>query len=485
MFRSINLRRVIFIVGLTLMAEGLFMLTGLPFSFYYHSGDQGSIALSSLITVVSGACLAFIGRGREKKAISRSESFLIITATWVFMSSFGTLPYIISGVIPNFTGAFFESVSGFTTTGSSVLTDVEVVPHGVLFWRSLTHWIGGMGIVVFTVALLPFIGAGGSQLFSAEASDPVQEKIHPRIKEAAKILWGIYILLTVVMTTMLFAGGMSLFDSLCHTFGAIGTGGFSTRNASMGAFSAYSQYVVIVFMIFGATNFALHYFLLTGKFRNFLRDQEYKLYIVIILVCSIFVGVHLFFDMGYDLEKSFRNALFQVTSIMSTTGYATDNYVMWPMSLVMILFMLTFIGGSSGSTTGGMKVVRILIVGKAIRTEFKRILHPNAVLPIRLNGKNLRDGVVSNVFIFLFIYLGTFLFASFFLMFTGVDFMTSIGAVAATLGCVGPGLGDVGPVGNFSTIPEVSQWVLSYCMLVGRLELFSFIIVFSPVFWKK
>lgn len=485
MLRSLNIRRVVFVVGLALLIEGLFMLLALPFSFYYKSGDHWIILLSSLITVLSGGLFLFQGRGKEKKAMGRREGFLIVALTWMLMSAYGTLPFILSGVIPDFTSAFFESVSGFTTTGSSVLKDVEVVPHGVLFWRSTTHWIGGMGIIVFTVALLSFMGAGGSQLISAESSDPVKGKLLPRIREAAKILWGIYLIFTVVMTVLLLGGGMSLFDALCHTFGALGTGGFSTRNASMGAFNPFCQYVVIVFMVIGATNFAMHFFLLTGKFRNFIRDDEYKAYMGIIIISTLFIGGYLFVVNGYDVEKSFRSALFQVTSIMTTSGFATENYLLWATPLIMVLFLLTFIGGSSGSTTGGMKVVRILIVGKAIRTEFMRILHPSALLPIRLNGKVLKEDTLSGVFIFLFVYLGTFVLASMFLMITGVDFMTAIGSVATTLGCVGPGLGETGPAGNFSEIPQVSKWVLSYCMLVGRLEIFSVIIVFSPAFWKS
>lgn len=461
------------------------MLTGIPFSLYYKSGDALVLLYAALITAGAGALLWLITRKKEMNAIDRREGFLIVSLTWVFMSAFGALPFMLSGAIPNFTAAFFESVSGFTTTGASVLTDVEVVPHGVLFWRSLTHWIGGMGIIVFAVALLSFMGAGGAQLVSAESSDPIRGKIQPKIKDAAKILWGIYMILTIAQTVLLLAGGMSLFDSLCHTFGTVGTGGFSTRNASLGAFSSYSQYVVTVFMILGATNFTLHFFVLTGKFSRFIKDQEFRLYIGIILLSGIYIGLHLFFTTDYGMEKSLRTSFFQVASIISTSGFATENFILWPASLVMVLFLLMFIGGSAGSTTGGMKVVRILIAGKKIRHEFQRILHPSAIIPIHLNGKPVRDGVVTNVLVFLFVYIFIFIVASLILMITGVDFITAIGGVAATLGCVGPGLGEVGPIGNYSEIPLISKWVLSFCMLAGRLELFSFIIVFSPLFWKK
>lgn len=461
------------------------MLLGLPFSLYYGSGDKAALGWSSLITFLTGAALAFFSRTREKKPVGRPESFLMVTVVWVFWSAFGTMPFLFSGAMGNFTDAYFESISGFSTTGSSVLRDVEIVPHGVLFWRSLTHWIGGMGIVVFTVALLPFMGAGGSQLFSAEASDPIKEKIRPRIIDAAKILWGIYLLLTLVMTILLLFGGMSLFDALCHTFGAIGTGGFSTRNLSMGAFSPYCQYVVILFMVLGATNFSLHFFVLTGKWRNMLRDQEYRFYMGIIALSTLFIGAWLFIGRGYDLETSFRTSLFQVTAILSTTGYATDNFYAWATPLWMLLFLLMFMGGMAGSTTGGMKQVRVLIAAKAIRTEFKKVLHPSAFITLKLNGKTVRDEVLRNVFIFLFIYIGTFIAASLALMIMGVDFITAIGSSAATLGCIGPGLGETGPAGNFSGIPMAGKWVLSYCMLVGRLELFSVIILFSPAYWKR
>jgi trk system potassium uptake protein TrkH len=453
---AINVKRVFYIVGLALVIEGLFMLTGIPFSFYYRSGDVMVMLYSAMITSSAGGILWLLMREKEKKPIGRREGFMIVTLTWILMSAFGAIPFMMCGV-----------------------------PHGVLFWRSLTHWIGGMGIIVFTVALLSFLGAGGSQLFSAESSDPIREKLQPRIKDAAKTLWGIYLILTIAQTLMLLFGGMSLFDALCHTFGTVGTGGFSTRNASLAAFNPYCQYVVGVFMVLGATNFTLHYFLLTGKFRNFLKDQEFRLYMGIIIVSSIYIGLHLFFTTDYGVEKSLRHSFFQVASIISTSGFATDNYVLWPVPLIMVLFLLMFIGGSSGSTTGGMKVVRILVVLKAIKLEFLRILHPSAVIPLRLNGKPLKDGVVSNVLIFLFIYVGVFILSSLFLMISGVDFITAIGAVAATLGCVGPGLGEVGPIGNYSEIPLPSKWVLSFCMLVGRLELFSVLIVFSPFFWKN
>lgn len=461
------------------------MLLGLPFSYYYHSADKTAMLLSAGITFLSGGLLALLFRTHERKPVGRPESFLIVSVVWFLWSVFGTLPFLLSGAMNSFSDAFFEAVSGFTTTGSSVLKDVEVVPHGVLFWRSLTHWIGGMGIVVFTVAFLPFMGAGGSQLFSAEASDPIKEKIRPRIIEAAKILWGIYLLLTVSMTLLLMLGNMSLFDALCHTFGAIGTGGFSTRNQSLAAFSPYCQYIVILFMVMGATNFSLHFYLLSGKWRNVFRDQEYRFYLGVISLATLFIGGWLYFDNGYNVEESFRHSLFQVTSILSTSGFATDNYMVWATPLWMVLFLLMFMGGMAGSTTGGMKQVRVLIAFKAIRTEFKKVLHPSAFIPLKLNGRVIRDEVLRNVFIFLFIYIGTFITASLALMIMGVDFITSIGSTAATLGCIGPGLGETGPVGNFSGIPMPGKWVLSYCMLVGRLELFSVIILFAPAYWKK
>jgi trk system potassium uptake protein len=476
---------VIWVVGIALMLEGVLMLTALPFSLYYHSGDHYPILLAAGITALSGFIMWISTRWNNAVKFGRKDSYLVVTLSWVLMAFFGALPFYFSGYFPKFTDAFFESMSGLTTTGASILTDIEVVPEGILFWRSLTHWIGGMGIIGLSVALMQFIGSGGARLYSAETSDPVKGKIHPRIREALKRLWGIYILLTVAETLLLLAGGMNLFESLCHTFGSVGTGGFSTRNASIGAFSPYIQYVVIVFMILGATNFGLLFYTLSGKFREVRKDQEMKLYFGILIIAGVISGLILYFNSYYDLETSFRYAFFHIASILTTTGYAVDNYAIWPVPIVVLLFLAMFSGGSSGSTTGGLKVVRILIAFKLIILEFKKLVAPNAVIPVRLNGQVLQEGVARNALVFILLYIGSYIIMTIMVAGAGSDFTTSASAVAACIGSIGPGLGEVGPVGNYSMIPDFSKWVLSFAMLIGRLELFSVLLLFVPAFWKN
>jgi trk system potassium uptake protein len=482
---GINIRRVLKVIGFALIAEGFFMATALPFSFYYRAGDESFISISVFICLVAGLLLLLPNLKTAHKGMGRREGFLIVTLSWVIMSFFGALPFYISERIPSFTNAFFETMSGFSTTGASILTDIEIMPEGLLFWRSLTHWIGGLGIIVFSVALLSFVGAGGSQLVAAEMSGPVKDKIHPRISETARRLWGVYIVLTIMQTSFLMAGGMCLHDALCHTFGTLGTGGFSTKNSSIGHFSPYIQYVITFFMIAGATNFALFYFAFTGKPGRFLRNTEFKTYIGIIVLSGMFMGLYLFFSGYYPLEKSFRTGFFHTVSILTTTGFSTDDFLLWPVPLWTLLFLFMFIGGSAGSTTAGMKVVRFILVFKSGLREFKRIIHPNAVIPVRIDKVKVPDSILSRVFIFVFLYLATFVVMTFAISFTGKDLLTSAGAVAASLGCIGPGLGEVGPASNYAGFSDVAKWMLSLCMLLGRLELFSVFILFTPSFWKK
>lgn len=482
---TINLKMVFRTIGLALMLEGLFMLTSLPFSFYYNSGDHWAMIISSVITVAAGFLPWVLTRRNLNKQMGKREGYMVVTFTWVIMSLFGTLPYMISGVIPHFTDAFFETISGFSTTGASILTDVEVVPHGVLFWRSMTHWIGGMGIIVLSVAILPFLGTGGMMLFSAESSGPLKDKLHPRIQETAKKLWGIYVLLTAALIIFLWAGGMSLFDSMCHAFGTLATGGFSTKNVSLMAYTPYAQYVVMIFMIIAAINFTLHFYLLKGDVKKFWKDEELRLFITIILVSGLFIGLSLNFYYDYGLEKSLRNGFFQVASIISCTGFANDDFVLWPTQLWLVLFFLMLIGGCAGSTTGSMKVMRYLMILRIGRREFKRIIHPNAVIAVRYNDKHVSEDVLLKIVFFFFLYVLTFAIGTLLLCISGVDFTSSAGAVATTMGGVGPGLGVFGPMSNFSAAPEFSKWVLSACMLLGRLELFSVFILFAPSFWRK
>ena len=482
---EINIKQVINLIGFFLVIEGLFMLLGLPFSFYYHEERPYSLLFSFLITSGTGGIIWFSTRNKIKDTINKREGFLVVSLTWVFISVFGTLPFIISGAIPSFTDAFFESMSGFTTTGASILSDVEVFPKGLHFWRSMTHWIGGMGIIVLSVAVLPFLGIGGLQLYSAEMPGVTKDKLHPRITETARRLWGIYVLLTLLHIGLLMLGKMPLLDSMCHAFGSMGTGGFSTKNASIGAYSSYIQYVIIIFMFLAGMNFTLHYLAFQGKLKQVWRSEEFRKYLYLLIGVSLLITVYLVMKTGMHGEKAFRDALFQVVSIVTTTGYATSDYLVWPGTLWFFIFLLMFVGGMAGSTGGGIKVIRQLLLFKNAGKELKRAIHPQGVIPVRLNHEAVSQDIIYKVMAFFQLYILTFMFGAICLSFLGLDFETAIGASISALGNIGPGLGKVGPVGNYGFIPDAGKWLLSLMMLLGRLELFTVLILFTRSFWKR
>ncbi len=495
--KKLNIEIILRITGILLVIEGAFLLTALPFSLYYGGDDNLAFALfnpqadfwplliTALITTGFGGILFFSTGHQVKKIIGKREGYIIVSLSWVIISLFGALPFVLSGAIPSYTDAFFETMSGFTTTGSSILTDIEIVPKGLLFWRSMTHWIGGMGIIVFSLAILPFLGIGGMQLFIAEVPGPTPDKLHPRITATAKRLWGIYFLLTFVETILLMLGGMNLFDGLCHAFGTMATGGFSTKNASIAAFSPYIQYVITVFMVLAGVNFTLHFLALHGKFKEVSKNEELKAYLLTILFAVFISIVALLAATSSPIEQVFRESLFMVVSIITTTGFVTADYLLWPISIWFLLLLLMFIGGSAGSTGGGIKVVRHLLLFKNSRLEMKRLMHPQAVLPIRMNGKPVSPDIIFNVLAFFLIYIIIFAVGSLVMSLLGIDFESSIGSVAASLGNIGPGFGSVGPVCNYAHIPDTGKWFLSFLMLLGRLELFTVLILFSPSFWKR
>lgn len=495
--KLINVPIILKILGILLMIESFFMLWALPFSWIYGSAritdwmahygnhDFWPILVSALITFLTGSVLYLSNNQSIRDTIGKREGYVVVAITWVVISLFGSLPFLLSGAIPHFTDAFFETMSGFTTTGATILTDVEKLPRGLLFWRSTTHWIGGMGIIVLSLAILPFLGIGGMQLFIAEVPGVTRDKLHPRITETAKRLWGIYFLLTLILILLLLAGGLSLFDSITHAFATMATGGFSTRNHSIAAFSPYVQYVIVVFMFFAGVNFTLHYLALHGRVREVIRNEEFKYYALTILTATLIITVFLALSRHYELEKSFRYALFTVVSINTTTGFVVDNYLEWPGALWFIIFMLMFVGGSAGSTGGGVKVIRHLLLFKNSVLEMKRLLHPQAVIPVRLNGRPVSQDIIFRVLAFFLIYLIVFLSGTFILSIFGVDFQTAIGATISALGNIGPGIGKVGPVDNFSFLPVGAKWVLSILMMMGRLELFTVLILFSKSFWEK
>lgn len=494
--QSINFKLIFRIIGFLLIMEGLAIYSALPFSWFFHpeglddyqlfngSSEFYSLLIGGSITLIIGLIAALTNR-KANRNITKKEAYLIVTFSWVSISLFGSLPFYLSGYFESFTDAFFETISGFTTTGASILNDIEAVPHGLLFWRSLTHWIGGMGIIVLSLAILPLLGIGGMQLFAAEAPGPTADRIHPKVKEMAKRLWGIYVILTAAEMGLLMLGDMRFFEATCHAFATMATGGFSTQNTSIAGYSPYIQYIIILFMILAGTNFSLHYFMLKRKFSKVRYNEEYQLYIGIIFFTTLIIGGGLYLNTNIGIERAFRDSMFQVVSILTTTGFVTTDYLLWPSGLWMILFVLFFVGGSAGSTGGGVKVSRILILIKNSLLEFRRLIHPHAIIPVRLNHRTVSQNIVFVIISFFLFYLATFVVGVVLMSFIGLDFVSAIGASASSLGNIGPALGSVGPVENYSQIPDVGKWILGFLMLLGRLELFTVLIIFSPSFWKK
>ena len=455
----------------------------LPISFYYGEQDWTAILTSSLITI--GALLKYLTRNKKSKELKKKDGYLIVTAGWIFMSIFGALPYIISGSIPDFSNAFFETISGYTTTGASILTDIEAVPNGILFWRSLTQWIGGMGIIVLALAILPFLGIGGMQLFVAEAPGITPDKLQPRIQETAKRLWFLYVGLTLAEAIALYVAGMGAFDAVNHSLTTMATGGFSTKNDSLQFAEPVIQYIVIFFMFLAGTSFTLTYFALKRNFKKVFKNEEFKVYLSFTVVITLIVTITLLVVSDEPFEASFRDALFQVVSLITTTGFVSADYTSWAPFLSVIFFILLFVGGSAGSTAGGVKVIRHIVLFKNSFLELKRQLHPSAIMPVRISGQAVEQSIVYNVLAFIMIYILVFLVGVTLLSTMNVDFNTAFGAVATSLGNVGPGIGDVGPLDNFSEMPTGGKWLLSALMLLGRLELFTVLMLLTPHFWRK
>ena len=480
-----NIKVIADILGILLLINGGFMALCLPVSLYYGEQDWVALLTASLITLACGLSLRFITRKNQNKELKKKDGYIIVTAGWVVLSFFGALPYIISGAIPNFTNAFFETMSGYITTGASILTDIEVVSKGILFWRSLTQWIGGMGMIVLALAILPFLGIGGMQLFAAEAPGITPDKLQPRIQETAKRLWFLYVGLTLAEAIALYVAGMGAFDAVNHSLTTMATGGFSTTNDSMVNDSPAIQYIVIFFMFLAGTSFTLTYFALKRKFKKIVRNEEFIVYVSFIAVITIVVTVALLFVKDQAFETSFRDALFQVVSLITTTGFVSADYTAWAPFLSVLFFVLLFVGGSAGSTAGGVKIIRHVVLFKNSFLELKRQLHPSAVMPVRISGKAMDQGIVYNVLAFIMIYILVFLVGVTLLSAMNVDFDTAFGAVATSLGNVGPGIGEVGPMFNFSAMPAAGKWLLSALMLLGRLELFTVLMLLSPHFWRK
>jgi trk system potassium uptake protein TrkH len=413
------------------------------------------------------------------------EGFLTVTLSWVSLALFGSFPFIFSGAIPSITDAFFETMSGFTTTGSSILTNIEIIPKSLLVWRNMTQWLGGMGVIALAVAVFPFLGVGGAQLFKAEIPGPTKDKISPRISETAKILWWVYLIFTAAETVLLMFGGLNFFDSLCVTFGTMATGGFAPVNASIAEYrSAYVDYITIFFMLVAGTNFNLHFWALRGKPVYYIRNSEFRFFYCVILASVILImAARLVGGMGFS-EELFRGSLFQVVSIVTTTGFVTENYELWPFFTQFVLLLLMFIGGCASSTGGAIKNVRIYVLFKYIGCELKKLFHPRGVFPIKMENKVVPENIVLNIMGFIALYSIIFVFGVLTMTFLGLNLDTAIGSVAATLGNVGPGLGSVGPIENYAHIPVVGKWVLSFLMMAGRLEIYTVLVIFTPHFWR-
>ncbi|MCM4158604.1 TrkH family potassium uptake protein [Antarcticibacterium flavum] len=494
----LNFKIISHIMGLLLLFNGSFMLLAALASFYYEDGVTLEISLASLITLFTGMLLMYFTRGHHKEMKPR-EGYLIVSLGWIFMALSGTLPYLLSGAIPQVTNAFFETMSGYTTTGATILNDIEVVPKGILLWRSLTHWIGGMGIIVLAIAILPLLGVGGMQLFSAESPGPSADKLKPRIADTAKRLWLIYVGFTIAETILLKVAGMSLFDAVNHALSTMASGGFSTKNASAAYWNNQPiiQYILILFMFLAGTNFVVSYFAFKGRFQRVFQDDEFRWYVGFVVTFSIITALLIYFQADLSLssishpqvwgvaESSFRHALFQVLAIITTTGFVSADYTLWSPFLTILFFGLFFTGGSAGSTSGGVKVMRHMIMIKNGLMEFKRILHPNAILPVRFNGKAVENNIVFNILGFFILYMLSFIVGALVLSFMGLDFTTAIGAAASSIGNVGPALGNLGPVNNFDAIPAMAKWWCSFLMLIGRLELFTVLILFTQFFWRN
>jgi len=482
----INQKIIFRILGFLLYIEALMLLFCSAFGFYYHEDDNVAFTIAGGISILVGGLFSCLGRKAEKR-FSRRDGYIIVSTSWIVFSLVGMLPYIISGYIPSVTDAFFETMSGFTTTGASILNNIESLPHGLLFWRSMTQWIGGLGIIFFTIAVLPIFGANGVQLFAAEATGPKHDKVHPRIEVTAKWIWSIYLGLTVVQVFLLSQGGMGWFDSVCHSLTTTATGGYSTRQASIAAYnSPYIEYVTILFMFLSGINFTLLFFVLfKGRVHKLLKDTEFRWYAGIVLSFTLVIAAVLAVQRGGDLEGSFRESLFQVVSVQTTTGFMSADYTLWPPVLWFLISLLMYAGACAGSTSGAFKCIRIAMLFKLVRNEFLRIVHPNAVIPLRISGQVIHSRTKITLLAFFALYVGVVIGGWGVMVALGLDMTDAYGVVVSSIGNTGPALGTYGPAYSWAHMPDAAKWFSSFLMLIGRLELFSVLLLFTPGFWKK
>jgi len=487
-----NIKTILNILSALLTILGLTMLFPAFVSWLYDESDVIFCLQSAGLAVVIGLPIWFMSRKSRK--LRNRDGFIIVTFSWIITALAGALPFYISGAIPNFTDAFFEAMSGVTTTGASILGNQQTLPHlqngieslshGLLFWRSFLQWIGGMGIILFTIAILPLLGVGGVQLFKAEVPGPVTDKLRPRVRETAKLLWIVYLGITVLETLLLGIAGMGWFDAVCHAFTTMPTGGFSTKNASIEAYNSGAiEYIIIIFMIIAGTNFSLHFRAISGNFNSHITDKEFKVYFSLIFFVTAIIFLRLALH-GEISEENFRASLFQTVSLVTTTGFSSADYELWPYFVQCVLLCLMFIGGMGGSTGGGMKIIRVFVLFKYMALATQRMLHTKAIIPIRIGNRFISEDVISNTLGFFLFYVSIFIFTTVALTLMNVNLESAIGAAASAIGNIGPGLADFGPTDNYALLPDFGKWLLTFCMLLGRLEIFTIIVIFSRVFWK-
>ncbi|MCH4897019.1 TrkH family potassium uptake protein [Marinilabiliaceae bacterium JC040] len=482
--RGIHIRRILGLAGTCLLIESIFILIAYLVALYYEESKAIAVLGAFAFTAFSGALLLYSNKHVVKEELSIRDSFIAVSTIWLFMSLFGTLPYIFSNTIPNYVNALFETISGFTTTGSSILSDIEALPKSILFWRAETHWLGGMGIIVLVVAVMPFIKKNGINLMIMEGAFLSVDKIKPKLIDMARQFWGIYILLTGLETLFLKLAGMSWFDSVCHSFATTATGGFSTKNTSLIDFSPTIQYIVIIFMFLSGMNFALHILLIMGKPRSVFKNEEFKWYLGLSIGIPLLIALFALKTFNFDFELAYRHALFQIVSIITATGFASADYELWPNICIVLVFLSMFIGASVGSTGGGIKIARYVIAFKKIKQIFVKMLNPSYIYPVKYNNKVLPQTLVHSVSTYIVIYFIVFLVGSLIMTFLGSDIKTATSSIITTLGGIGPGIGNIGPTENFASVSMFGKLYLCFNMILGRLEIFPLLIIGTKAFYK-
>jgi trk system potassium uptake protein TrkH len=479
-------RYMLYVVGCLVLFFGLTMLVPLAAGIIYWDSSIRPILYAMAATLAGGFALIVLFRKARATRLSQREGMAIVAVGWTAIGLFGALPFYFDNSGWCFADALFESVSGFSTTGASILTNIEGLSKGLLLWRSFIQWLGGMGIIVLSIAILPFLGVGGMQLYKAEVPSPVPDKLKPRIRDTAVILWKVYAIFTVAQILLLMIGGMDFFNALCHSLTTLPTGGFSTQNGSIAQYnSLYFDVIITIFMVLAGINFSLHYQLLRGRPLAFWKDPECRFFLGAVVLFTAIVSLDCLGTVYQGVGQSVRYAAFQVASIITTTGFATDDYAQWPALSQLILLLCMFMGASAGSTGGGMKCLRIMLCFKFCYKELFSLVHPRAVTTIKLGGQIVSEDVLRSVLGFLALYMGLFAISATLLAAIGVDFITALSAVAASIGNIGPGFGGVGPVENYAQIPYLGKWLLIWCMLLGRLEIYTMLILLVPEFWRK